>query len=108
MASSSEVTDDGAFFCMNWHRPRGTKIDVTRQKNRDNARGEIRMSHEFENNERASHRLPDCQFTQTGYTASYSYLVEAELDREWEKTVRNGKNRSRKRLEVFVHKEGRL
>ena len=43
------------------------------------------MSHEFENIERASDRLPDCQFTQTGYTASYSYLVEAELDREWKR-----------------------
>jgi hypothetical protein len=65
------------------------------------------MSHEFENIERASDRFLDGQSTQTGYTASYSYLVEAELDREWEKTVRNGKNRSRKRLEIFVHEEGR-
>jgi hypothetical protein len=107
MASSSEVADDGAFFLHDWHRPRGSKIDVTRQKNRDNARGKVRMSHEFENIERGSNRLLDCQFTQTRYTASYSYLVEAELDREWEKTVRNGKNRSRKRLEIFVHEEGR-
>jgi hypothetical protein len=65
------------------------------------------MSHEFENMERASGRFPDCHSTQIRYTASYSYLVEAERDREWEKTVRNKKNLSRKRLEVFVQEEGR-
>lgn len=65
------------------------------------------MSHEFEHIERGSDRLLDCQSTQIRYTASYSYLVEAERDREWEKTVRNGKIRPRERLENFVHEEGR-
>lgn len=65
------------------------------------------MSHEFENFERASERLLDGQSTQTRYTASYSYLVEVALDREWEKKVRNGQILPRKRLDIFVQEEGR-
>jgi hypothetical protein len=65
------------------------------------------MSHEFENIERASDRFLDGQSTQTGYTASYSYLVEAALDRQWEEKVRSRNILPQKRLDIFVQEEGR-
>lgn len=103
MASLSEVTDKGAFFCIK----HAIQKDVTLEENRDNARGEIQMSHESENFESTAVRLLNRQSTQARYTVSYSYLLEAALDREWEKD-RNGEYLSRKSSGMFMQEERRV
>ncbi len=67
------------------------------------------MSHKLAALENASVGLLDRPISRISYTASPSYLLEAELDREWEKKARIHKERlSGTGLKLFLAEEGRV
>jgi hypothetical protein len=70
-------------------------------------REEMGMNQTPEHKERTSVRHWHSPSTQNRYTVSYSYLLEAELDREWEKSIRNQGLISGKSSSGFVQ-EGRV
>lgn len=105
MASLSGVTDKGAFFLQKEYVQ---QLRHPVERYGDKERGEVAMSHKLEQLERLSVGLLEEPLPRIRYTVSPSYLLEAELDREWERKVRKEESYSRERAESLVHEEWRV